>query len=101
MSASERDYTRSGVGRHVVSRTICCGHVGDCDSAVQANSITARFRTRLAFGFLEEPLLVTSARSGAPCLIRFLLLRYFAAMSTDAFVVSHSMFIVQPPPVFP
>src|SRR5690242_13356958 len=101
MSASERDYACGSLGGHVVSSTICCGHVGDRDSAVQASSIAARSGRLLVIGFCEGPLLATSARSGAPCLIRFLLLRYFAAMSTDAFVVSHSMFIVQPPPVFP
>src|SRR5215467_1371991 len=100
MSAAEGDYTGGGVGRYVVSRLICCGHVGDRDSAVQAD-VVAEVSNTLYIWLLGRP---TSGKGGqkwgTPVYGAFLL-RYFAAMSTDAFVVSHSRFIVQPPPDFP
>src|SRR5215831_6472027 len=103
MPAAEGDYTCGGVGRYVVSWLICCGYIGDCDPAVQANFIGSRFWRTPCVRFLERPhFWQRRPEVGHPChpCNRCLLLHYFAAMSTDAFVVSHSMFIVQPLPDF-
>src|SRR5215510_14937210 len=68
MSAAEGDYTRGGVGRYVVSRLICCGHVGDRDSAVQADLVAEVWKT-LYVWLLGRP---TSGKGGQKWAPRFI-----------------------------